>query len=76
MTHKHTPGPWSTLGDELYGGDGSRVAEAVKSTDKGLLRAAPDLLKALQLITGVEDSALALNYVRGLACAAIAKVTS
>ncbi len=41
---KHTPGPWNAVGDEIYGADGHRVAEAVRDIE--LVRAAPELLAA------------------------------
>lgn len=44
----HTPCPWTAIGDEVYGADGSRVAEAVASRDKALVVAAPTMLVALK----------------------------
>jgi hypothetical protein len=48
----HTPGPWRLVGDELYGADGSRIAEAVSARDATLIAAVPELLEALKLIAG------------------------
>lgn len=45
---KHTPGPWRAFGDEVYGADGARVAEAVAERDKALVLAAPHLLEFVQ----------------------------
>lgn len=44
----HNPCPWTAVGDEVYGADGSRVAEAVASRDKALVVAAPTMLVALK----------------------------
>ena len=41
----HTPGPWRLVGDELYGADGSRIAEAVNARDATLIAAAPEMLE-------------------------------
>jgi hypothetical protein len=45
----HTPGPWARFGDEIYGADGARVAEAVRTQDAPLVEAAPLLLAALEV---------------------------
>ena len=44
----YTPGPWTAVGDEIYGSDGTRIAEAVRTSDMSLLLAAPELLQALR----------------------------
>lgn len=44
----YTPGPWTAVGDEIYGSDGTRIAEAVRTSDMSLLLAAPALLQALR----------------------------
>lgn len=44
----HTPGPWRFVGDELYGADGSRIAEAVRARDAGLIAAVLPMLAALK----------------------------
>jgi hypothetical protein len=43
-----TPPPWQRMGDEVYGADGARVAEAVRQQDAALVVAAPLLLAALK----------------------------
>jgi hypothetical protein len=77
MSGKHTPGPWRTYGDEVYGADGLRVAEAVRERDKALVLAAPDLLKALQAYDAWADKTPAadkeLKALREQMRAAIAK---
>ena len=45
----HTLGPWIRFGDEIYGADGARVAEAVRAQDAALVQAAPRLLAALEI---------------------------
>lgn len=52
---KHTPGPWKMFGDELYGADGTRIAEAVSERDAPILRAAPGLLAALKELVQMDD---------------------
>ena len=44
----HTPGPWRLLGRELYGSDGSRIAEDIKTIDARLIAEAPEMLAALR----------------------------
>ncbi len=55
----HTPGPWTQMGDEIYGADGTRIAEAVTMRDVLLLTAAPELAQALRdlvdVMTGRSD---------------------
>ena len=63
---KHTPGPWIAVGDEIYGADGSRVAEAVRDIE--LVRAAPELLAerdALVQATGASSVLEAIGIIRG-----------
>lgn len=50
---KQTPGPWAKFGDEIYGSDGTRIAEAVAARDMLLLLAAPDLAVALRDLVDV-----------------------
>lgn len=62
----HTPGPWSLMGDEIYGADGTRIAEAVTMRDALLLTAAPELAHALRdmvdVMTGrMEGETVALH---------------
>jgi len=49
----HTPGPWAQMGDEIYGADGTRIAEAVTMRDAPLLTAAPELAQALRDLVDV-----------------------
>ena len=51
----HTPKPWLALGDEVYGADGARVAEAVAKRDMALVLAAPDLLEALLMVRDADN---------------------
>ena len=44
----NTPPPWQRMGDEVYGANGKRVAEAVRQQDAALVVAAPLLLAALK----------------------------
>ena len=59
MTDPHTPGPWQQFGCEIYGADGTRVAEAVLQRDLRLVREAPELHAALRdlvdVMTGQKD---------------------
>ena len=57
----HTLGPWVLMGDEIYGADGTRIAEAVAPRDALLLTAAPELLKALRALVDLEDMRLRLR---------------
>lgn len=50
MTGKRINEPWTALGDEIYGGDGTRVAEAVAAEHMSLVLAAPELLQALKAL--------------------------
>lgn len=52
----YTPGPWTAVGDEIYGSDGTRIAEAVRTSDMSLLLAAPELLEALNLMATIIDN--------------------
>ena len=52
----HTPGPWTQMGDEIYGADGTRIAEAVTMRDALLLTAAPDLLASVERLLRVHYS--------------------
>lgn len=54
-----TEGPWVVFGDEIYGADGSRIAEAVKKCDQPAMVVVPDLIRALRIAT----SAALLNGV-------------
>lgn len=56
-----TPGPWTQMGDEIYGADGTRVAEAVTMRDAPLLTAAPKLEQALRELVELEDMRLRLR---------------
>ena len=52
------------------------TADEIESEDDArLIAAAPDLLAALELIAGALSASLALEYVQGIARAAIAKAT-
>ena len=57
----HTPGPWTQMGDEIYGADGTRIAEAVTMRDAPLLTAAPKLEQALRALVELEDMRLRLR---------------
>lgn len=46
---KVTDGPWTVFGDEIYGADGTRVAEAVSMRDICVISEVPELLKALRI---------------------------
>ena len=76
---KHTPRPWTQMGSEIYGDDGTRIAEAVAMRDALLLMAAPDLLEALKDILSIDcHSALTVSEadeIHARARAAIAKAT-
>lgn len=58
---KHTPSPWTKMGDEIYGADGARVAEAVAERDVQLLLAAPEVQQALRELVDLEDMRLRLR---------------
>ena len=49
-TDKHTPTPWTHMGAEIYGADGTRIAEAVTTRDVQLLTDAPELLRCLSAL--------------------------
>ncbi len=72
----HTPGPWVQMGDEIYGADGTRIAEAVTMRDVLLLTALPDLLhaarQALAVLEALDEGEMA--RLRGRADTAIASL--
>lgn len=57
----HSPAPWTRMGDEVYGADGTRIAEAVTTRDVALLMAAPGLLHALRELVDLEDMRVRLR---------------
>ena len=91
MSRKNTPGPWTVSEldargepSEFYIFIEPGVAVIERSVegrdgcdmpDARLIAAAPELLEALQHIARAESTSLALEYVQGIARAAIAKAT-
>ena len=74
----HTTGPWRITGKATIRAGESWIADVHwqnREANARLIAAAPALLNALQLIAGTESTSLALEYVQGIARAAIANAT-
>lgn len=96
MTTTHTPGPWSLSDEDsslLSGADGAYIAQVFSRTncdigslrsnyaaDARLIAAAPDMLKALQLVASIWSSDQTTNVAPdsplAIVRAAIARATA
>ena len=71
----HSPPPWTVMGDEIYSGDGKRIAEAVSTKDIAAILALPDLIKTLQQVADIAHCGGLVGLTEAEALIAVRRLT-